>query len=199
MAEQPSFSRYAPEDLESDKPAEDIWIEEDCETCDSESDSHHDDYHSYLSDGALNTANLNEELTLVEALAQFIVEILVNCKDDKQSQTPLVASAMDDVLPETLPRPLSTIPFRRDDTTSQTLSVSPQKALQENSSAVVPSSEHQRTLHQLRREDYTVRWICALPVELTAVQELLDEEHSDLERDLDDYDENLYTLARSIA
>jgi nucleoside phosphorylase len=44
-----------------------------------------------------------------------------------------------------------------------------------------------------RREDYTVGWICALPIELAAAQEILDEEHEDLERD-DDNDENLYSL-----
>ena len=47
---------------------------------------------------------------------------------------------------------------------------------------------------QLRREDYTVGWVCALPVELAAAQEMLDEEHDDLERDLADNDENLYAL-----
>ncbi|KAF2452254.1 TPR repeat protein [Lineolata rhizophorae] len=45
---------------------------------------------------------------------------------------------------------------------------------------------------RLRREDYTVGWICALPVELAAAQQMLDEEHEDLERD--DNDENLYSL-----
>jgi nucleoside phosphorylase len=44
---------------------------------------------------------------------------------------------------------------------------------------------------RLRREDYTVGWICALPVELAAAQEMLDEEHENLERD---DDENLYSL-----
>jgi nucleoside phosphorylase len=47
---------------------------------------------------------------------------------------------------------------------------------------------------QLRREDYTVGWVCALPVELAAAQEMLDEEHHDLERDPADNDENLYAL-----
>ncbi|CAN9403251.1 unnamed protein product [Alternaria alternata] len=47
---------------------------------------------------------------------------------------------------------------------------------------------------QLRREDYTVGWVCALPVELAAAQEMLDEEHTDLERDPADNDENLYAL-----
>jgi nucleoside phosphorylase len=47
---------------------------------------------------------------------------------------------------------------------------------------------------QLRREDYTVGWVCALPVELAAAQEMLDEEHPDLERDPADNDENLYAL-----
>src|SRR5690349_1046741 len=47
---------------------------------------------------------------------------------------------------------------------------------------------------QLPRESYTVGWICALPVELAAAQEMLDEEHDDLERDADDYDDNIYAL-----
>ncbi|KAH8621003.1 hypothetical protein IG631_24345 [Alternaria alternata] len=46
----------------------------------------------------------------------------------------------------------------------------------------------------LRREDYTVGWVCALPVELAAAQEMLDEEHPDLEHDPADNDENLYAL-----
>jgi nucleoside phosphorylase len=45
---------------------------------------------------------------------------------------------------------------------------------------------------QLRREDYTVGWMCALPVELAAAQEMLDEEHHDLERD--PADKTLYAL-----
>ena len=32
-------------------------------------------------------------------------------------------------------------------------------------------------LHQLRRDEYTVGWVCALPVELAAAQEMFDEEH----------------------
>jgi nucleoside phosphorylase len=47
---------------------------------------------------------------------------------------------------------------------------------------------------QLRRDDYTVGWVCALPVELAAAQEMLDEEHCDLEHDAADNDENLYAL-----
>jgi nucleoside phosphorylase len=47
---------------------------------------------------------------------------------------------------------------------------------------------------RLCRDDYTVGWVCALPVELAAAQEMLDEEHHDLERDLNDNDENLYAL-----
>jgi nucleoside phosphorylase len=47
---------------------------------------------------------------------------------------------------------------------------------------------------QLHRDDYTVGWVCALPVELVAAQEMLDEEHHDLERDPADNDENLYAL-----
>jgi nucleoside phosphorylase len=47
---------------------------------------------------------------------------------------------------------------------------------------------------QLRRDEYTVGWVCALPVELAAAQTMLDEEHDDLERDSGDNDENLYAL-----
>ncbi|KAF2804424.1 purine and uridine phosphorylase [Mytilinidion resinicola] len=45
---------------------------------------------------------------------------------------------------------------------------------------------------RLRREEYTVGWICALPFELAAAQEMLDEEHDGLEHDGND--ENLYCL-----
>ncbi|KAI4940878.1 hypothetical protein J4E91_011135 [Alternaria rosae] len=47
---------------------------------------------------------------------------------------------------------------------------------------------------QLRREDYTVGWVCALPVELAAAQEMLDEEH-DTPR-CGAHDTNLYTCGR---
>ncbi|KAF2825325.1 purine and uridine phosphorylase [Ophiobolus disseminans] len=47
---------------------------------------------------------------------------------------------------------------------------------------------------RLRHDEYTVGWVCALPVELAAAQEMLDEEHHDLERDPANNDENLYAL-----
>jgi nucleoside phosphorylase len=47
---------------------------------------------------------------------------------------------------------------------------------------------------RLPRDEYTVGWVCALPVELAAAQEMLDEEHDDLKRDPADNDENLYAL-----
>jgi nucleoside phosphorylase len=43
-------------------------------------------------------------------------------------------------------------------------------------------------------EDYTVGWVCALPIELAAAAEMLDEEHEDPPPD--DTDTNLYTLGR---
>jgi nucleoside phosphorylase len=46
----------------------------------------------------------------------------------------------------------------------------------------------------LRPEDYTVGWVCALPLELAAAQEMLDEEHHDLERDPANNDNTLYIL-----
>lgn len=48
--------------------------------------------------------------------------------------------------------------------------------------------------HRLSRADYTVGWVSALPIELTAAQEMLDEEHEDLPQDGDDA--NIYTLGR---
>ncbi|KAH8696925.1 nucleoside phosphorylase domain-containing protein [Phaeosphaeriaceae sp. PMI808] len=47
---------------------------------------------------------------------------------------------------------------------------------------------------RLRRDEYTVGWICALHVELAAAQEMLDEEHDDLEQD--EHDHNIYSLGR---
>jgi len=47
---------------------------------------------------------------------------------------------------------------------------------------------------QLRREDYTVGWVCALPVELAAVQEMLDEQHETPRTDA--HNTNIYTCGR---
>jgi nucleoside phosphorylase len=47
---------------------------------------------------------------------------------------------------------------------------------------------------RLRHEDYTVGWVCALPIELAAAQEMLDEEHEKLHHDA--HDTNIYTLGR---
>lgn len=47
---------------------------------------------------------------------------------------------------------------------------------------------------RLRREDYTVGWICALPIEFAAAQELLDDEHQDVGRA--STDNNVYALGR---
>ncbi|KAL4986746.1 nucleoside phosphorylase domain-containing protein [Aspergillus falconensis] len=46
----------------------------------------------------------------------------------------------------------------------------------------------------LRAEDYTVGWVSALPVELAAAAEMLDEEHPELPHDPND--DNIYTLGR---
>jgi nucleoside phosphorylase len=45
-----------------------------------------------------------------------------------------------------------------------------------------------------RREDYTVGWLCALPVELAAAQEMLDEEHETIHHNANDT--NIYSLGR---
>jgi nucleoside phosphorylase len=47
---------------------------------------------------------------------------------------------------------------------------------------------------RLRREDYTVGWVCALPVELAAAQEMLDDE--DKTPQCDAHDTNIYTCGR---
>jgi nucleoside phosphorylase len=44
------------------------------------------------------------------------------------------------------------------------------------------------------RDDYTVGWVCALPIELAAAQAILDEQHDDLPQNSDDT--NTYTLGR---
>lgn len=44
------------------------------------------------------------------------------------------------------------------------------------------------------REDYTVGWVCALPIELAAAQEMLDETHEDSVQIAND--SNIYTLGR---
>ena len=50
------------------------------------------------------------------------------------------------------------------------------------------------TQRNFRIEDYTVGWVCALPVELAAAAELLDKEHENQPQDPNDT--NLYTLGR---
>src|ERR1700753_3339783 len=45
---------------------------------------------------------------------------------------------------------------------------------------------------RFRHEDYKVGWVCALPIELAAAQEMLDEWHPNLSLDLN----NTYTLGR---
>jgi len=50
------------------------------------------------------------------------------------------------------------------------------------------------TKRRLRVQEYTVGWVCALPIELAAATEMLDEEHQDLPQDGNDT--NLYTLGR---
>jgi nucleoside phosphorylase len=47
---------------------------------------------------------------------------------------------------------------------------------------------------RLRREEYTVGWVCALPVELAAAMAMLDEEHEDASREVGDNDENIYSV-----
>jgi hypothetical protein len=42
------------------------------------------------------------------------------------------------------------------------------------------STQRQTPQPRLTRKDYTVGWVCALPVELAAAQEMLDEEHQGL-------------------
>jgi hypothetical protein len=47
-------------------------------------------------------------------------------------------------------------------------------------------------LRRLRAQDYTVGWVCALPIELAAARAMLDEEHQSLS--YDGAATNLYTL-----
>jgi nucleoside phosphorylase len=45
-----------------------------------------------------------------------------------------------------------------------------------------------------RYQDYTVGWVCALPIEQAAAYIMLDEVHGQLEQDINNNDENLYIL-----
>ena len=47
---------------------------------------------------------------------------------------------------------------------------------------------------RLTRNEYTVGWICALPIELAAAAEMLDKEHQDLPQD--STDTNSYSFGR---
>ncbi|CAN9251157.1 unnamed protein product, partial [Alternaria alternata] len=47
---------------------------------------------------------------------------------------------------------------------------------------------------RLRREDYTVGWVCALPIEMAAAMEMLDEEHENAPCEIGDNDENVYSM-----
>jgi hypothetical protein len=48
---------------------------------------------------------------------------------------------------------------------------------------------------QLRHEEYTVGWVCALAVELAAAQEMFDDEHTTLTCDA--HDTNIYSRDKS--
>lgn len=56
------------------------------------------------------------------------------------------------------------------------------------------STLKQTAQRRLTRKDYNVGWVCALPIELAAAQEMLDEEHQGFPQDADD--SNIYTLGR---
>src|SRR5690242_18016532 len=47
---------------------------------------------------------------------------------------------------------------------------------------------------RFRRQEYSVGWVCALPIELAAAQLMLDEEHQDLGQHPNDT--NLYSFGR---
>lgn len=49
-----------------------------------------------------------------------------------------------------------------------------------------------RSQHKLRREDYTVGWVCALSVELAAAKAMLDDVHDNFTFNPSSKDENLY-------
>src|SRR5690606_7334975 len=59
----------------------------------------------------------------------------------------------------------------------------------------LPSTTKRRHLPKVGVQDYTVGWVCALPVELAAAMVMLDEEHEALP-DQPEGDNNVYTLGR---
>jgi nucleoside phosphorylase len=76
--------------------------------------------------------------------------------------------------------------------TNSTIILIPSIGLSHESSKSMQLPTYSRS--QLRREDYSVGWICALHIELAAAQEMLDEEHENLHQDAEDA--NIYTLGR---
>ena len=49
-------------------------------------------------------------------------------------------------------------------------------------------------MRRLHREEYTVGWVCALPVELAAAKAMFDEQHEDISRDVGGNDPNIYCV-----
>lgn len=76
------------------------------------------------------------------------------------------------------------------------------RPLQDEGSVTSPSfPKRQKTLegrdsirHEARHEEYTIAWICALPLELAASRAMLDDEHRSLP--IDAGDDNTYVLGR---
>jgi hypothetical protein len=118
MEEPSPLFRDASERWESDEAVDDVWIDEDCEMYDFESSDLDDDY-NYSTDAASSTSHISEDTILVEALAQYIVDTYGDWKDDKETQIPLSTSAtgedevVDNVLPESLPKPSYIMPLSR--------------------------------------------------------------------------------------
>jgi len=188
--EAPPFFCYALEKLESDDKGANITrAKEDCDMCDSESTFDFDDC-DCVSDTASTTSSTSENTALVKALAQILVDTVVDWKDDGRVQRSLLATAtggndaMDNVLPETALKPSSTVTFLRDADFVDRKPVLDQI----DQKCAIPASR------RLRLEDYTVGWVCALPIELAAAQAMLDEQHHDLPQNSDDA--NTYTLGR---
>lgn len=144
-----------------------------------------------MSDMELPTSNTHRTTgrAMIKALAQVLAKAVVEGKAN-MIETPLSATepgeneAIDIVVPEAATKLPNTLPFR------QAVNDLDREPFLNQIKEKCAMPERPR----LRRDDYTVGWICALPIELAAAQEMLDEEHEYPEPD--ENDNNVYSFGR---
>ncbi|KAF2399700.1 hypothetical protein EJ06DRAFT_511907 [Trichodelitschia bisporula] len=117
-----------------------------------------------------------------------------------ETTTPVPASSVSQTVLLALPSPSLNISVAS--YTQAATPIAPTAPLQPHPSTLRTSSSplalqratNRGPARRLRHVDYTIGWICALPVELAAAKEMLDEEHQPLPQHASD--PNSYTLGR---